>query len=88
MSGAQIFDSTVEGQRRGVLFGLSLTTALICLIASTTTYFGAGDNLAVVLTLLVGAVVFVGFAIVLYLGLLSGLFTDDQLFWRVMELER
>lgn len=67
---------------------MSLTTALICLIASTTTYLGPGDRLSVVLALLLGTVVFVGFAIVLYLGLFSGLVTDDQVFWKVMELER
>jgi hypothetical protein len=88
MSGERIFGPTPEAKRRGVLFGLSLTTALICLIAATSTYLGAGANTMVVLGLAIGSVVFVVFAVLLYGGHLGGLFTDDQLFWRVMELER
>jgi hypothetical protein len=84
----RLFGPTPEAKRRGVLFALSLTTAAICLIAATTTFLGPGANTTIALGLGAGSLVFVAFALLLYGGHLGSLFTDDQLFWRVMELER
>ena len=87
MSSGHVFDSTVEGKRRRVLFGLSLTTALITLFSATTTFIVSQANVSVVLVLLAVTSIFVGFAVFVYAGHLTGLFTDDQLFWHVLEVD-
>ena len=87
MNDKQIFDSTVEGKRRSVLFGLALTTALINLVAATTTFLAPNANISVVVVLLALGAVFIGFALVVYTGRMSGLVADGQLFWRVMEVK-
>ena len=87
MTSGRVFDSTVEGKRRRVLFGLALTTALITLFSASTTFIISRANISVVLVLLAVSTIFVGFAVFVYAGRLTGLFTDDQLFWHVLEVD-
>lgn len=87
MEDRHIFDSTVEGQRRSVLFALALTTAVIGVVAATSTFISPVENLGAVLALLAASLVFVAFAMSVYAGFFTGLVTDEQLLWTILEIE-
>lgn len=88
MTDHRMFDATLEGKRRRVLFALGVTTALVNVISAVSTYVVAPANMPAILTMGVLSLVFLAFSISILSGQFTGLFTDDQLFWDIIEMER
>lgn len=80
----QLFDDSTEQRRRSVLFAIAVCSGFLSVTATSAVVVSTQHVPTIVLMSLLGALSFV-FAGFVYAGRFSGLFSDQEMLWKVFD---
>lgn len=80
----QLFDDNTEQRRRSVIFAMAICSGFLSIAATSAVIVSSQHIPTIVVMSLFGALSFV-FAGFVYSGRFSGLFTDEEMLWKVFD---